>query len=172
MARTADPTPRTHRPGRRIAGRAQDDHILDPYQRRHKPAEPAACPQCGAIYHQGRWQWAPARPDSRAELCPACRRIADKLPAGIVTIKGAFARERKDEILGLVRHQEVAEKNEHPLNRIIAIAEEGDAIVVTTTDIHLPRRIGEALERAFGGAVQFHFDEAGYFARVTWERAV
>ena len=35
------------------------------------------------------------------------------------------------------------EKREHPLNRIMAIEREGDALVVKTTDIHLPRRIGD-----------------------------
>jgi hypothetical protein len=170
MARSTDPTRPDFAAGRRIAGHAQDDHILDPYQRQAKLSEPTACPRCGATYHLGRWQWTPAPPDAHAELCPACRRIEDEFPAGSVTIGGAFARDHKDEIVNLMRHQEAAEKGEHPLNRIIAIAEEGDRLVVTTTDIHLPRRIGEALERAFGGAVNFHFDRNGYFARVTWER--
>ena len=33
---------------RRIAGRAQQDHILDPYQRQRKMHEGTAGPQCGA----------------------------------------------------------------------------------------------------------------------------
>jgi hypothetical protein len=40
--------------------------------------------------------------------------------------------------------------------------------VISTTDIHLPRRIGEALKRAFHGELDMHFDEAGYFVRVDW----
>ena len=46
----------------------------------------------------------------------------------------------------------------------------GTDIVVTTTDIHLPRRIGHALEAAWDGELTTHYDEAGYFARVRWER--
>ncbi len=37
-----------------------------------------------------------------------------------------------------------------------------------TTDIHLPRRIGTALKRALHGTLDTHFDDAGYFVRVTW----
>ena len=42
---------------RRITGHAQQDHILDPYQARQKPAESTVCPECGAVFHDGRWQW-------------------------------------------------------------------------------------------------------------------
>ena len=41
-------------------------------------------------------------------------------------------------------------------------------IVIQTTDIHLPRRIGEAAERAFHGSLEEQFDERGYFVRVDW----
>ena len=168
--RSPNPSPSRRASGRRTAGRAQEDHILDPYQRQQKLREPTACPQCGAVYHEGRWQW--SRPDAggESELCPACRRTNDKLPAGVVTVRGAFARDHKEEILGLVRHQEEAEKNEHPLNRIIGIEHDADGITVSTTDIHLPRRIGEALKRAFDGSLEIHFDADGYFARVGWTR--
>ena len=68
----------------------------------------------------------------------------------------------------MARHQEEAEKSEHPLNRIIKIDEDADGIVINTTDIHLPRRIGEAVERAFHGSLNENFDEGGYFVRVNW----
>jgi hypothetical protein len=32
----------------------------------------------------------------------------------------------------------------------------------------LPRRIGEAIKRAFHGKLETHFEEEGYFARVSW----
>lgn len=161
-------SPRAGHAGRRIAGRAQRDHILDPYQAQQKLHEPTACPQCGAVYHHGRWQWGQRPAEAREALCPACRRIAEALPAGILTLHGAFARQHKDEIIGLARNEEAAEKSEHPLNRIISIAETQDGLAIDTTDIHLPRRLGEALKRAFHGRLDIHFDEAGYFARVDW----
>ena len=151
--------------GRRISGRAQQDHILDPYQAQQKPREPTACPQCGAVYHQGRWQWGQKPAEAHAELCPACRRTADDLPAGVVTLHGDWARQHKAELIGLARNEEAAEKPEHPLNRIAKIEETQDALVISTTDIHLPRRIAEAVKRAFHRKLDLHFDEGGYFLR-------
>ena len=42
--------------------------------------------------------------------------------------------------------------------------------VVTTTDIHLPRRIGHALEHAFKGKLDTHYNEEEYFIRIQWRR--
>ena len=163
---------RTQRPRttRRISGRAQQDHILDPYQRQQKLHEGTACPQCGAVYHQGRWRWVTKAEGAGEELCAACRRINDKFPAGVVTLRGDFAREQKQELIHLARHQEEAEKQEHPLNRIIGIEEDAQGIVISTTDIHLPHRIGEAIKRAFRGEIEDNFEKDGYFVRVTWTR--
>jgi hypothetical protein len=80
----------------------------------------------------------------------------------------AFAHQHRDEITGLVGHEEAAEKREHPLNRIIGIADTPEGLVIETTDIHLPRRLGEAAKRAFHGTLAMHFDEAGCFVRVDW----
>jgi NMD protein affecting ribosome stability and mRNA decay len=153
---------------RRIAGHAQLDHILDPYQGKKKLHEGTVCPQCGAVYHDARWQWTVKSAGAVEELCAACRRINDKFPAGILTLRGAFALKHKDEILRLARHQEEVEKKEHSLNRIMSIEEDAEGIVINTTDIHLPRRIGETVKRAFHGELEAHYEEDGYFVRVNW----
>ena len=160
--------PKAGRSGRRTAGRAQRDHILDPYQAQQKLHEPSACRQCGAVYHQGRWQWGQKPIGAHEDSCPACRRVNDKFPAGTVTLRGDIVRQHKDQIIGLARNEEAAEKGEHPLNRIISIEATDEGLVISTTDIHLPRRIGEALKRAFHRELAMHFDEAGYFVRVDW----
>jgi len=154
--------------GRRISGRAQNDDIEDPYRMRKKLSEPTFCRQCGAVWHRGRWQWGAKPAGAESALCSACRRIEDRLPAGRVTIPRDFVTDRLVEIVGLLRNEEREEKQEHPLNRIIDIEETTDALIVHTTDIHLPRRLGEALKRAFHGELNMHFDEAGYFVRVDW----
>jgi hypothetical protein len=41
-------------------------------------------------------------------------------------------------------------------------------VVIATTDIHLPRRIGEALKRAYGGTLDMHFDDTAHFIRADW----
>jgi hypothetical protein len=89
-----------------------------------------------------------------------------------VTLAGAFLAARRDEILALARNVEARARAEHPLQRIMKIAE-GEApgeTVVTTTDIHLPRRIGHALVDAYKGDLRTHYDEEGYFARIDWRR--
>ena len=161
-------SPRSRTPGRRIFGRAQREDILDPYEAQQKLSEPTVCSNCGAVYRHGRWQWGASTEDARTDRCPACRRIDDQLPAGVVTLHGPFAQQQKGEIISLAHNEERAEKGEHPLNRIMGIQETEEGLVINTTDIHLPRRIGEALKRAFHGTLDMQFDDASYFVRVVW----
>jgi hypothetical protein len=42
--------------------------------------------------------------------------------------------------------------------------------VINTTDIHVPRRIGEAVKRAFHAEIEDNIEKDGYFVRVTWMR--
>lgn len=112
-----------------------------------------------------------ARPEGAKEaLCQACHRINDRYPAGIVTLTGPVFQQHRAEVMAIIHHQEEVEKKDHPLNRIMTIEDVPDGIAVNTTDIHLPRRIGEAMKRAFHGELDMHFDEHGYFVRVGWQR--
>jgi hypothetical protein len=147
------------------------EEVHDPYQTRKKFREPSVCGQCDAVYHEGRWQWMDERPKRALDdLCPACHRIKDKLPAGEIILSGQFLLAHRAEILGLVRNEAEAENAEHALHRIMGIEERPVEAVVTTTDIHLPRRIGNALEHAYKGQMEIHFDQEGHFARVKWHR--
>lgn len=147
------------------------EQVHDPYHVRGKYREPTRCGGCGAVYHKGRWQWLEEIPaGAREARCPACRRIDDQYPAGEIIVSGAFAVARAEEVLQLVRNTAEAENREHPLHRIMDIRREDDRVTVTTTDVHLPRRIGHALEHAWHGELATHYDEAGWFARVTWRR--
>lgn len=143
----------------------------DTYKLRGKLQEPTVCPQCGANYRKGRWTWDQA-PDgeTNSQLCQACQRIDDRYPAGELAIQGTFVAAHKQEILNLAKNIEEAEKAEHPLNRIMDIEELDDGLRITTTDIHLPRRIGEALNNAWNGELDMHYDEEGYFIRLAWRR--
>jgi NMD protein affecting ribosome stability and mRNA decay len=149
--------------------RLAQEHIHDPYKNRSKLRDPTVCPECNAVFSNGRWQWMESRPrPSRQELCPACHRIRDHYPAGVVTLAGAFAQEHKTELLDLVRHQEEAEKTKHPLHRLMNIEEKPENITITTTDIHLPKRIGNALRHAYKGRLEIHYADEDYFVRLHW----
>jgi hypothetical protein len=130
----------------------------------------AASPIHIIAYRAGHWKWTERPAAAHEELCPACQRINDDFPAGQLALTGQFVTQHLDDILRIVRHQEGIEKAEHPLNRIMNIEDTMGAIVVTTTEIHLLRRIGEALKRAFDGELKSNYDKDGYFLRATWHR--
>lgn len=88
----------------------------------------------------------------------------------MVTIAGRFVAQHKEEILNLVRHIEKCEMAEHPLHRIMKIAQRRGSIEISTTDIHLPRRVGEALHRAHKGRLYIHYCDETCFVRVNWTR--
>ncbi len=142
----------------------------DVYQERWKPREPTACPRCGAVFHKGRWNWGVPAAEAHRSLCPACERMQDHNPAGEVRVRGPFVRAHRDEILGLVHNEEARAKAEHPLSRLMRIVEDKGAVVVTTTDVHLPRRIGEALRHAYQGRLAIRYSKEQEYLRIAWVR--
>ncbi len=147
------------------------EHIHDPYQARQKLRGPVLCPECGAVYAEGRWRWPRRKPKlARNMLCQACRRTHDDCAAGILTITGAFARAHRDEILALCRHQEAQENRQHPLHRMMRIGDGDDRLEIRTTDMHLPQRLGKSLRRAYRGELHMRFDREANLVRVGWQR--
>lgn len=146
------------------------ERVHDPYKTRLKLSEPTVCPQCGAVFSNGRWTWDAAPAGANQERCQACHRINDAYPAGVVTLRGDFLKQHAAEILNLARNQEKLENGEHPLHRIMDVSESDAAIEITTTDIHLPRRIGQAIHSAYEGDLEFHYDKGGHFIRIAWTR--
>jgi NMD protein affecting ribosome stability and mRNA decay len=142
----------------------------DTYKARAKLPEPTVCPECGAVYQEGRWRWTQQPFGVPRTLCPACQRIQDRYPAGYVSLGGEFLKAHREEVLGLARNVEEREKAEHPLKRIMETREDGEEILITTTDMHLARTIGEALERAYDGKVDYHYTREGNVLRVRWSR--
>lgn len=148
---------------------AQREH--DTYGLKGKLPDPTACPDCGASYQAGRWSWQPVSDDARQTRCPACRRLADDYPAGVVRIDGAFWQAHREEIEGLARNLEEREKAEHPLKRIMRMVEAEDgSLEITTTDAHLARGIGVALHDAYEGELDYRFTDGENLFRVRWTR--
>src|SRR5579875_2586055 len=102
---------------------------------------------------------------------PICVCTSRMSPQSVRNAARSFKSSHRQEIRNLIRHQEELEKAEHPENRLMKIEDAGEQLIVTTTDIHLPERIGKALRSAFHGELVLQYDEDGYFVRVNWHRA-
>lgn len=157
----------TWRPVRRDELRTERVH--DTYKAALKPEEPARCPDCGAVFRHGRWTWESAD-KAHDVICPACHRIRDAFPAGYLRVAGPYLADHRDEILRLIRHREQREKAEHPLERIMAIEDMEGGLMVTTTDSHLVRQLGEALHAACKGELEYHYNDGENLLRVCWTR--
>ena len=150
----------------RLIKEKQNDVYLD----RQKYSERTLCTKCGALYQAGRWTWEQTEDPLNRALCPACKRITDGYPAGTIELYGAFFRQHQDELMNLIANVERKEKNLHALERIIKSIHKADRTIVTTTGIHLARRIGEALLSAYKGELTFQYLDADKGIRVSWQR--
>ncbi|MEM9663938.1 MAG: BCAM0308 family protein [Bacteroidota bacterium] len=142
----------------------------DTYQARKKWPQNTCCPDCGAAFVGGRWAWASVPRVEHAVRCPACQRMADRYPAGFITLRGPFVATYQDALRRLIFNVGKAEMNERPLERLMDVETKGNTVEVTTTGVHLARRIGQALHRAFDGDLNLDYADGQMMVRVTWVR--
>jgi NMD protein affecting ribosome stability and mRNA decay len=163
---------KAERGGFRLLRREQllQEVVHDSYKPARKLREPTRCRDCGAVYRDGRWAWAPRGGPAYKARCPACQRIRDDYAAGYVRLSGEYFQRHREEILRRVRHCEEAEASQHPLERIMAIAPQSDGELVTTTGVHLAQRIAQALRHAFKGELESRYNKADKVLRVHWSR--
>lgn len=142
----------------------------DTYKGIKKWPEPTTCEECNAVYTEGRWTWSEPPAQANRILCPACQRVAEDYPAGYLEIRGTFYQKYREEMLNLIRNEEKLEKGEHPLERIMGITKENEHTLITTTGVHLARRIGEAISRAYQGDLSFTYGDGEKTIRGFWTR--
>ncbi|MFT5701908.1 MAG: NMD protein affecting ribosome stability and mRNA decay [Desulforhopalus sp.] len=142
----------------------------DMYLQSKKWPEPTICKDCSAVYTEGRWTWYEEPSDANKVLCPACQRISTNYPAGYLALKGSFLQTHREEMFNLIRNEEKQEKSERPLERIMDIIDKESHTEITTTGIHVARRIGEAVSRAYKGELTFSYGDDEKSIRVFWER--
>lgn len=132
----------------------------------------AANCSCGALFRNKlRCQNDGAEKYEGHELvCPVCRRISDRNPAGIVSLSGDFLAAHESEIRNLITAtaQRAAIKN--PLCRIMEICNESDGVTITTTDVKLAQKIGQDIFKSHGGLLNYIWSRAETHVRVTWSR--
>ena len=146
--------------------------VQDPYQTRAKLPEPTVCPDCGAIFTKGRWQWGKEADDSNKHRCPACRRVNDRVPAAYLSLAGDFFDIHKDEIMHLIHNKEEKELAERPLERIMSIEDEkiNRQTVISYTGVHLAKSTGDALRHAYQGEFEFEYTDKDGVLYARWWR--
>jgi predicted Zn-ribbon and HTH transcriptional regulator len=151
---------------------------------RHRPSramsEPAVCEQCGSVYANRRWTAPHATPvdakqkhwrPSQTTVCPACKQQSTGEPRGFVYLDGAFFSAHHEEVEHLLFNEAERAGEDNPLACIMEWKRgDGHKLTVTTTTEHLAQRLGHALEKAFGGTVQYDFSHENKLARVNWQR--
>lgn len=160
------------------ASRKNVDRETDPYLPRKGASAVGACPNCHAIRSNKRWhldekEYAAltrGRGTAVTERCPACRKIADGFPSGVVLLRGAYLREHREEILKLARNEEKRAMGFNPLQRIMFVKEEGGTLEISTTDEKLAQRIGREVRKACRGTVEYKWSEDSKLLRVNWAR--
>lgn len=141
-------------------------------------SEPATCKRCGAVYANRRWTTAQNttrngtdQRTAQLTVCPACKQAAGGEPRGFVYLDGAFLAGHGTEIQNLILNEAKRASEDNPLARILELKEgDGHKLTVTTTTEHLAQRLGHAVEKAFGGEVQYNFSHENKIARVSWQR--
>ncbi len=153
------------------------DKSADPYLNSSGLSGTALCTKCHAIFNNKRWtldeklyETQLKKSDTNLVLCPACKKVKDKFPGGIVKLKGDFLADHKNEILNLVRNEEDRAKGFNPLERIMSIDVVESGIEITTTNEKLAQRIGRSLQKAYQGRVRYKWSDDTKLLRAEWER--
>ncbi|MFO0793018.1 MAG: BCAM0308 family protein [Candidatus Brocadiaceae bacterium] len=140
-------------------------------------SETAICKECKAVYHSKKWfldeklyEQKKALKDVHLVICPACKKTKENVPNGIVTLKGDFLKQHKEEIMNLVHNEDARSKQYNPLKRIMKIDEKKGEVEIQTTSAKLAQRIGSILFKAYSGEVEYKKHENAKFMRVEWRR--
>jgi NMD protein affecting ribosome stability and mRNA decay len=132
---------------------------------------------CHAIFEKKRWRFdeavsrdlmAAKRP--KLTTCPACRKIRDRYPEGVLTLRWTGLAAHRRDVLGLLRKEEARAKEVNPLERIMKIEEAGDEWRLFTTNTKLAQRLGRELERAYHGETYYHWAHRDKLVNVVWNR--
>ncbi len=149
----------------------------DPYISDQAMKEPSVCTSCNALYRNKRWSLDPQAAENfetKGEAiwvtCPACKKIAESYPEGVVTLRGEYLWQHEEEIFNMLKNEEATAMAKNPLERIMSMSREEDTLIIETTEEKLAEHLGRALHKAHHGDLQVSHDSDHRVCRVTWER--
>lgn len=149
----------------------------DAYRQKLGPTETAICKKCGTIYRNKRWHIDEAELNRlKGEsgvtkvVCPACQRMADDNPAGVVTLTGSYLLEHENDILNLIKREEARSRSKNPLGRIMEISQEESVLTISTTEDKLAQKLGREVYKAHKGELHYSWSHDLHFVRVNWTR--
>lgn len=147
------------------------------------------CTRCEAVWYDGHWHNAPnlaaaikakrkASKPAKDLYCEECRYAvhgpADKKSAlfeGELTLDGLVDKKEKAEILATVRNAAKRAQRRDPEDRIVAIDDRGERVVVTTTENQLAVALGKAVDASHkGGKLRITWSSDDLPARAHWTR--
>ena len=151
----------------------------DSYLPRGASKRISVCEGCRSVYMNKRWYYegvvdetALKNPDAAKIVCPACLKMRDNFPGGIVTLKGDYVLSHKHDLIRLIKNEEERARGLNPLERVMSMKENGyGSLVIATTNERLAQRLGRAIKKAFHGDVAYNWSHDNKLVRVDWVRA-
>ncbi len=161
----------------RTARKKAIDTAKDPYLAKVPPGDMAVCNKCSAIYHNKRWSLSERAAKMASQkkghkfTCPACQKIKDGFAEGFVTLKGEFVKKNHDELICMIKNREKRAIYYNPLSRIMEIKTKRSGIIeVTTTTDKFAQRLGQLIQKAYNGTVEYKWSADTKVTRVVWTR--
>lgn len=111
-----------------------------------------------------------ASADMHEVLCPACLRMHDHNPAGVVTLSGDYLRQKIDDIMNDIKHIEARFRRKNPLGRIMEIDSEEGRLIISTTEDRLAQKVGREIYKAHKGELHYQWVHDQDLVRVSWSR--
>ncbi|MCE5314481.1 MAG: BCAM0308 family protein [Armatimonadota bacterium] len=153
------------------------ESFTDPYIDEESLCENSICTKCGSVYTSGRWYLKGELTKEKAAegiqyetICPACRKMRDHVPGGVLKLSGAFIDRHRDEIMNLIRNESGDALADNPLERIMSLETVKGGIEISTTNEKLAQRIGKAIHRAYRGSIEYKWSGDDKLARINWHR--
>jgi len=152
----------------------------DSYLPRGASRSVSVCESCRAVYMNKRWyarhdvnETIMKKTDIETIVCPACLKIRDNFPGGIVTLKGDYVLPHQQDLMKLIKNEEERAHGLNPLERVMSVKENGyGSLVISTTNEKLAQRIGRAIKKAFHGEVSYQWSHDNKLVRVDWVKEI